>query len=85
MTWVRTIEEFYVPCDEEPILYAKDNGKLKIIKRRDLIDGCSRYDPNKHTCKPLYGLLPHYYSCPVLRDERRAWARGNSRQEATAK
>lgn len=58
-----------------PALYVEDGGNLKIVSRHELVEGVSLYAPRKHkNTRPQYGRLPHYYSCPVLRNERRAWA-----------
>jgi hypothetical protein len=65
------------------VLYTEetDNGKLKLFKKRELIEGCEIYDPKKHRdLKPQYALIPHYYTCSVLKRERAEWAMLNSRR-----
>lgn len=79
LAWRKTDLDEWVPCDEEPILYVKDSGKTKIYKKREIIDGCSIYIPGKHKERPEYGRLPHYYSCEILKAERREWAKDNRR------
>lgn len=76
--WLRLWDGQYSPCDEEPVLYvvdAKHLSKLKIISHRDFVDHVLLKIPVGS--KPKYGRLPHYYSCPVLINERRAWAKAN--------
>ena len=64
------------PCDNTPVMYVRGSGKLKLVKRRDLLDGCEIYIPGKHKAqrRPEYAFVQHYYTCPVLRRERAAWA-----------
>ena len=70
LKWVLDIN--WTPCDDEPVLYAK-GGNLKLIKNRELIEDCRLYLPGDE----LLGmaLIPHYYTCAVLKKERREWAR----------
>ena len=75
LNWHRTDLDEWVPCDPDPVLYVEGIGKLKILKKRELIENCELYSKKKHgTVKPMYGLMPHYYSCTALIQERREWA-----------
>lgn len=78
--WVRLWDGTFSPCDYEPVLFTpkKSPTRLKVVVKRELIENISLYIPAG--IKPRYGHLPHYYSCPVLIKERRAWAK-NNRQE----
>lgn len=49
-------------------------GSLRLIVRRDIVDGCKIFDPKKDKEKPKYAMIPHFYTCPVLKSERRNWA-----------
>ena len=79
----RLVEEFsdylsqldqWVPCDETPVMFLK-GGKLKIYSRRELTEKCKLFDPKKdRNATPKYGMLPHFYTCPVLVSERKEWA-----------
>lgn len=61
-----------------PVLYVA-GGSLRLVKRRDLLDGCAAYHPGKHHAqRPQYAYMPHYYTCPVLRQERAAWAKAQN-------
>jgi hypothetical protein len=72
----------WVPCDPDPVLYVEGGGRLKLFKKREIVDGCQLYNRNKHRFfRPIYGLIPHYYTCPVLKQERIDWARENRRSE----
>lgn len=76
--WVRLWDGTWSPCDEEPVLYSFPGGKTKykIIAKRDVV--LNAVPRPKAGDKPRYGRIPHYYTCPVLREERRAWAIENS-------
>lgn len=79
LKWVRLWDNTWSPCDDEPVLYLRKPGaKMKIVKRHELVPNCAVYSPRKdRDALPIFGRLPHYYSCPVLREERRAWAIAN--------
>ena len=72
--WRRTDVDGWVPCDQMPVLFVP-GGKLKLVKRRDLIANCMVFVPGRHECRPQYAWMPHYYTCPVLRKERADYAR----------
>ena len=79
--WKRTDVDGWVPCDETPVMFVK-GGRMKLLKRRDLIEGCTIYVPGKHKGqRPQYAYMPHYYTCPVLRRERAEWAAAHRRFE----
>lgn len=63
----------WVPCDELPVLFVP-GGRLRLVVRRDLLDGCKLYRPGKDKDRPLYAMMPHFYTCPVLKQERADWA-----------
>lgn len=72
--WVRLWDGQYCPCDDEPVLFSfEKSGKHTVVVKRDLIENVSLSTPENE--KPRYGRLPHFYSCPVLIEERRAWAK----------
>lgn len=74
LRWMKLRSDEWTPCDELPVLFVKDAGRIKIVSGRQLVEGCSLYSPQKNREKPRTGRLPHYYSCPVLLRERREWA-----------
>lgn len=79
LKWKYTGLGEWVPCDEQPILYVENGGNLKLYKRRYLIEGCTIYNPRKHKdIRPQYALIPHFYTCPVLRKERAEWAKSKA-------
>lgn len=72
--WKKTDVDGWVPCDPAPVIFIR-GGRKKMVKRRDLIDGCEVWSPKQqHTAKLEYAWLPHFYSCPVLKRERAEWA-----------
>ena len=78
LQWRRTDVDGWVPCDVMPVLYVA-GGSLRLVKRRDMLGGCSIYRAGQHcTQKPQYAYMPHYYTCPVLRQERAAWAKAQN-------
>lgn len=73
--WVRLWDGTYSPCDEEPVLFWIPEGKkgrYKVVSRGEVLEHVSLKVPKGKTAK--YARLPHYYSCPELRAERREWA-----------
>lgn len=73
--WVRLFDGSYSPCDEEPVLFwvpESKKGRYKVVSKGELIDHASLKIPKGETAK--YARLPHFYACPVLREERREWA-----------
>lgn len=72
--WRRTDCDGWVPVDEYPALLVR-GGKESAVLRRELIGGVRLYVPARdRSIRPIYAYRPHYFSCPVLRSERRAWA-----------
>jgi len=74
LRWVRVIE--WTPCDEEPVLFVP-GGKMTLIKKRDFVLNCALYKRGDKN-RPGTALIPHFYTCEVLRRERREWARKNA-------
>lgn len=76
--WVRLWDGKFSPCNEEPVLYdfaEKGKGRYKVVSKREIIENVTLKVPV--TAKPRYARLPHFYTCPVLIKERRAWAIAN--------
>lgn len=71
--WRRVDWEGWSPCDELPVLFVP-GGRLRLVVRREMVDGCKLFNPKKDHGRPKYGMMPHYYTCPVLRKERIGWA-----------
>ena len=76
--WVRLWNDEWSPCDDIPVLFLPDiKARTKIIRRRETVSGAI-YKPRRDgTARPIPGRLPHFYSCPVLKQERRAWVMEN--------
>lgn len=74
LKWVRLDTDEWCPCDEVPVLFLPaKSGRYRLVSKRVLVNGeLYKGDPHVH---PKYGRLPHYYTCPVLIEERRQWAR----------
>jgi len=47
---------------------------MRLVRRHEIIEGCKLYKTAGEEELPRYAYIPHYYTCPVLRSERRAWA-----------
>lgn len=67
------------PCDKEPVLFMMHpEGRCEIMYRRELLGNCLIYrvgDKRFVGAVPLYGSVPHYYTCDILREHRREFAR----------
>lgn len=73
VTWRRTDLDGWVPCDDLPVLFTT-GGRLRLLVRRELVDGCRIYSPKRDLdVRPRYAYMPHYYTCPVLCQERAEW------------
>ena len=78
--WIHLWDDTWSPCDEVPVLFSADaQSKTQVIVRHELLHG-KIYRRGAAPENVKFGRLPHYYSCPVLRGERRAWARINARK-----
>lgn len=73
IAWRRLDIEGWSPCDELPVLFVP-GGRLRLVVRRGMVDGCKVFDPRKDKGRPKYAMMPHYYTCPALKKERREWA-----------
>lgn len=73
IAWRKVDVDGWVPCDELPVLFVP-GGHLRLVVRRDIINGCKLFDPEKDHGTPKYAMIPHFYTCPVLKKERREWA-----------
>lgn len=81
LKWVRLWNGEWSPCDEVPVLFTFDaQSKTQIVVKRELVHG-KAYRRGQDAGAVKLGRLPHYYSCPVLLEERRAWARDNNRRK----
>lgn len=79
--WRRTDADGWVPVDEYPAMVVP-GGRESAVKHRDLIGGVRLYVPARDRgTRPVYAWRPHYYSCPVLRDERKAWAKARRQKK----
>lgn len=79
--WRRTDADGWVPVDEYPAMVVP-GGRESVVKHRDLIGGVRLYVPARDRgTPPVYAWRPHYYSCPVLRDERKAWAKARRQKK----
>ena len=75
--WVRLWTGEYSPCDIEPVLYSRPGKQTKyqVVAKHDIWKNVVfKAAPGE---PPRYGWKPHFYSCPVLLEERREWARKN--------
>ena len=75
ITWEKTIEG-WTPCDNDPALCVT-GGKWQVVKRRELTEKKYRLWGPGSAEQPIYAMIPHYYTCKVLRAERRSYALRN--------
>jgi hypothetical protein len=69
----------WLPCSHEPVMFIlHPDGKNAVIYKRELYETALLYkkgDPRFNGIHMLQGYIQHYYSCPILRQERQEWAR----------
>lgn len=73
LIWRRNGDE-WTPCDTEPKLCVT-GGRWRINKNRELTEAEYRLWKPGYKEKPIYAMIPHYYTCTPLRDARREFAR----------
>lgn len=69
----------WLPCDHEPVLFIMHpEGRESVVYGREVLTHCLTYrkgDP-RFVGIPKHGNVQHYYTCPVLREARREYAKG---------
>lgn len=74
LKWVYNGVE-WMPCNREPILFIlHPKGRNAVVYRRRIYDNAILYQPNNNVFykqQPLQGYMQHYYTCPVLKQERK--------------
>lgn len=87
--WVRLWNDKWSPCDEEPVLFLRKSAttpgggrwRKKIVRKREILEDCAIYNPSiDQGARPETGRIPHFYTCPVLKQERREWAIANRKK-----
>ena len=77
LQWIYDGVEWH-PCDKEPVMFIlHPNGKNTVIYKRETYENALMYkkdDKRFEGIHPLYGNIPHYYTCEVLREHRKAFA-----------
>lgn len=66
----------YFPCDEQPVLFTMHpDGKQTLIYKKRELDHCVIYNKNDPKCSgvPFKAHIQHYYTCPVLCEQRRRY------------
>ena len=69
LKWVTDGIEWY-PCNEEPILFARDQGYERVVKKGELIRNTKILRPGMKVRNPNayeYGLEPHVFTCEYLK------------------
>lgn len=82
IVWIYDGIEYY-PCDREPVLFCMHpNGKQTLIYKRRELPNCILYDPKDPRCRnsaQFKAHIQHWYTCPVLKENRRAWVKNNAK------
>lgn len=77
LQWIYDGIEWH-PCDKEPVLFIlHPDGRNEIMYNRELFNNALVYrsgDKRFDGVRPMYGSIPHYFSCPVLKESRRMYA-----------
>jgi hypothetical protein len=73
--------DVWIPCDKEPTLFMlHPEGRSVVVYKHQVYEHCLIYRKNdrRFTGAALQGNIPHYYTCPVLKERRKAFAKGVS-------
>ena len=76
LRWIYVVDA-WIPCDKEPTLFIlHPQGKQRIVYKRQLYENCLVYrkGDKRFACEVLQGNVPHYYTCPVLKERRKSYA-----------
>lgn len=68
----------WMPCDREPVLFVMHpRGRERVVYQRKVYDNCVIYrkGDERFSDGAIRGNVQHYYTCPVMRENRRAFAR----------
>ena len=80
LRWVYS-GDVWIPCDREPVLFMMHpEGRSTVVYEKQIFEHCLLYRKNdkRFGSVPLQGNVPHYYTCPVLKERRIAFAKGAS-------
>lgn len=64
--WIKVIDGF-VPCDEEPVIFERNSGRLTVVKNREILTECKIYNGKNLLKSPEYGLVPHVFTCSIIK------------------
>lgn len=76
LRWIYVGEE-WIPCDKQPTLFIlHPSGSAKIIYKKQVYENCLIYKKadKRFQGEILEGNRPHFYTCEVLRKQRREYA-----------
>lgn len=78
LRWIYIEREWY-PCSHEPVIFIlHPEGKNTVVYKKELFEKALIYkkdDKRFENVQAMQGYIQHYYDCPVLRQERREWAK----------
>lgn len=78
LRWIYDGLQWY-PCDKKPVLFIlHPEGTKHIVYKKELYQNALLYTPGDkrfYGVSPLYGSIQHYFTCPVLIQHRRDYAR----------
>jgi hypothetical protein len=76
LRWIY-VDEKWIPCDKEPTLFIlHPTGTHRIVYKRQIYENALIYrqGDKRFTGEILQGNIPHYYTCPILKEHRREYA-----------
>ena len=76
LSWIYDGES-WMPCDKEPVLFTlHPTGKNTVVYRRKVYENCVIFrkgDKRFEGIMPLQGNMQHWYTCPVLKEQRKMY------------
>ena len=70
----------WMPCDKDPVMFIlHPAGWRSVVYNRQVYNSCLLYrkgDKRFDGVHPLMGNMQHYYTCEVLRQHRKEYAKG---------
>lgn len=72
----------WLPVEREPVMFIMHpEGRNSVVYKKQIYENCLLYkkgDRRFDGVRPLEGNVQHFYTCEVLREHRREWARLHS-------
>ena len=71
--------DYWIPVDRDPVMFIMHpDGKNSVVYNKKVLENCLFYrrgDGRFHGIIPLTGNRQHFYTCPVLKEHRKEYAK----------